>query len=462
MEANKRIPFTKQRLEALRTPPEKRTYVYDEKAEGLCLCVTPTGSKTFYLYRWHAGKPIRMPLGPFSENGLSVEQARDLCRAAIGELAKGIDPRAARKTARQGANEPMLADLWTIYLDLHARPKKRSWQDDERMYNKYMNKLHGKRLSAIDDTAVAKWHAAVAKNHGPIQANRAKALLATMFSKASKHVGYKLANPCIGVPNFPEQSRERFLLPAEMQAFFRALAQEDPYWQAFFLLCLFTGSRRGNVASMEWAEIDLANGVWHIPASKTKNKRPAAVALCEPAAAIIKTRSNERNGSPYIFPAAKGDGHLIDPRKAWNRVLTAMRTCPKCSQIVGQGELIDPKAWKKADRKYRCPKCRANLPPAELPDLHMHDLRRTQGSWQAAMGFSIAIIGKSLGHADLKSTQVYSRLQLDPVKEAVGKATGAMLDAAKVSVNGGSLLIDVQAQDHKAKRAAQTRRTQPR
>ena len=46
------------------------------------------------------------------------------------------------------------------------------------------------------------------------------------------------------------------------------------------------------------------------------------------------------------------------------------------------------------------------------------------------MGISLAIIGKSLGHADLKSTQVYSRLQLDPVKEAVGRASGAMLEAA--------------------------------
>ncbi len=205
---------------------------------------------------------------------------------------------------------------------------------------------------------------------------------------------------------------------------------------------------------MEWPEIDLDNGVWHIPASKTKNKRPTSIALCEPAAAILSTRSNERNGSPYVFPAAKGDGHLIDPRKAWNRILTAMRACPKCNQIIGQGELIDPKAWKKADRKYRCPKCRADLPAVELPDLHMHDLRRTQGSWQAAMGISLAIIGKSLGHADLKSTQVYSRLQLDPVKDAVSKASGAMLEAAKVSMHNGSVVIDVQPQAEKARAAA--------
>jgi integrase len=110
--------------------------------------------------------------------------------------------------------------------------------------------------------------------------------------------------------------------------------------------------------------------------------------------AILKTRHDQRNGSPYVFPAFKGDGHLIDPRKSWNRILTA----------------------------------------AKIDNLHMHDLRRTQGSWQAAMGISMAIIGKTLGHADLKSTQVYARLQLDPVKDAVGKTATAFLDAAKVDM----------------------------
>ena len=50
------------------------------------------------------------------------------------------------------------------------------------------------------------------------------------------------------------------------------------------------------------------------------------------------------------------------------------------------------------------------------------------------MGISLAIIGKSLGHAALKSTQVYARLQLDPVKDAVGRSARAMLEAANIGV----------------------------
>ena len=179
---------------------------------------------------------------------------------------------------------------------------------------------------------------------------------------------------------------------------------EDAYWQAFFLLCLFTGSRRGNVASMEWAEIDLEDAVWHIPGSKVKNGKPTSIALCLPAVAILKARYTARNGSPYVFPAIRGEGHLRSLQLVWDRIRTA----------------------------------------AKLQDLHIHDLRRTQGSWQAAMGISLAIIGKSLGHADLGSTQVYARLQLDPVRDAVSRASDKMISASgfHVGANGVELLTE--------------------
>ena len=399
MVANKpqatRFNFTISAIDKLPAPASGRVVYHDEGCDNLTLVVSPA-SKSFYWFGRSAGRPTRLFVGKFPEMG--VENARKKTRKLSAARDDGRDPAAERKARRK---EPTLAELWESYLELHAKPQKKSWKEDERKYNKYLPVLHDKRLSAITQTTVAKWHGTIAKEHGPILANRCKALLATMFSKASCAVGYTGPNPAVGVANFPERSRERFLLPAEMSAFFTALAAQDAYWQAFFLLCLFTGSRRGNVASMEWAEVDLESALWHIPGSKTKNKRPATVSLCAPALAILKTRHDQRNGSPYVFPAFKGDGHMIDPRKAWDRILAA----------------------------------------SKLENLHMHDLRRTQGSWQAAMGISLAIIGKSLGHADLKSTQVYSRLQLDPVKDAVSRASGAMVEAAGVQIDSNGVQL---------------------
>jgi integrase len=58
--------------------------------------------------------------------------------------------------------------------------------------------------------------------------------------------------------------------------------------------------------------------------------------------------------------------------------------------------------------------------------LRLHDLRRTLGSWQAATGANSYIIGKSLGHKSQQAIAVYARLNLDPVRDSMGKAVKAM------------------------------------
>ena len=74
----------------------------------------------------------------------------------------------------------------------------------------------------------------------------------------------------------------------------------------------------------------------------------------------------------------------------------------------------------------------AQIEPADydMTDLRIHDLRRTLGSWQAKTGASLAIIGKSLNHKTHQATQIYARLDLDPVRQSVNTATTAMLEAA--------------------------------
>jgi hypothetical protein len=54
------------------------------------------------------------------------------------------------------------------------------------------------------------------------------------------------------------------------------------------------------------------------------------------------------------------------------------------------------------------------------------------GSWQAVTGANSYIIGKSLGHRSQQSTAVYARLNLDPVRDSVNKATDAMLSYEKL------------------------------
>ena len=130
---------------------------------------------------------------------------------------------------------------------------------------------------------------------------------------------------------------------------------------------------------MAWQDVDLVQGVWYLPGAETKNGEPLAIVLPPPAVGILQLRERERNGCPWVFPAPSKSGHVEDPRKSWARVLKT----------------------------------------SGIQDLRPHDLRRSLGSWQTIQGASLQVVGASLGHRDLKSTQVYSRLQLDPVRESV-------------------------------------------
>ena len=59
--------------------------------------------------------------------------------------------------------------------------------------------------------------------------------------------------------------------------------------------------------------------------------------------------------------------------------------------------------------------------------MRVHDLRRTLGSWMAAAGASLPLIGKALNHSSVSTTAVYARLQLDPVRVALEANAAAML-----------------------------------
>ena len=66
---------------------------------------------------------------------------------------------------------------------------------------------------------------------------------------------------------------------------------------------------------------------------------------------------------------------------------------------------------------------------AQVPDVRVHDLRHTLGSWLAASGYSLQLIGRALNHTQVSTTAIYARLNLDPVREALEHNAALMLSA---------------------------------
>ena len=93
--------------------------------------------------------------------------------------------------------------------------------------------------------------------------------------------------------------------------------------------------------------------------------------------------------SPFVFPSSTSkSGHRMDIKLPWNRI-------------------------------------RAK---AKVEDVHFHDLRRTNASYQVALGASLSIIGSTLGHKSTSQTKKYAVLNIDPARASLEKAGQEMME----------------------------------
>ena len=372
------IQFTVSRLDRLPPAPEARngkkngrTKYSDKGCPGLWLYVTETGNKTFYIVKKIHGRKHEQSIGRVDE--ISIKQARQRVRQFIGDLAKGEKPHLERQKTR---DEMTLGELFEIYLE---RPNlaTKTIANYRNIWKHDLTKWTNRKLSEVTFGMVSKLHRQKGKTSS-YQANRVLSLLSAMYNFANKPP-YRsgVENPATGVEKYREKKRTRYLKADEAHRWFDSLEQEPKVWRDYFQLVLYTAARRSDVCAMRWQDIDLDAGVWVIPAPK--NQEPTAVRLPPEAVKILKTRRPKTEG--FVFPTTglnpAASGHLMEPSKAWQRI---------------------------RDR-------------AGLPDVRIHDLRRTHGSWLAQKGASVSQIQKALGQKSPQAAAVYMQFQQDATWE---------------------------------------------
>lgn len=454
-----RLNLTKAAIDAFPAAPKgKRAYYYDTKAKGLVVSVTEKGVKSFLVYRWVNGRPERITLGRYAHGrsaGLTIEQARKAAADANLAIAKGENPAEKKRAAR---GEITLGGLFDEYMTRHADVHNRRPDKAKSNYRLYLSNWASRKLSHIKKADVQALHAKLGRERGRVTANIAIRLLRAMLNKAIDWEMWNKPNPAKGIELFPEESRDRFLQPDELPRFFKALADEDNETiRDYILMSLLTGARRANVLAMRWDQVSFERGEWRIPV--TKSGAPHVVPLLPEAVAILKRRQTEQAGAArrlaadegkaaaevgeYVFPGAGVGGHLIEPKKGWRRTLDRA----ELYQLIDW--IADARGWNKkqieaavgaTDHRKALKEARAAVKalgkdpgPARIPDIRIHDLRRTLGSWQAATGASLHMIGRTLAHKNVSTTAIYARLNIDPVREAMQKATNAMFSAGGIA-----------------------------
>lgn len=376
--------ITRGAVDRLVPPASGQTFFRDDEIPGFAVRVTAAGKKSFVFEGRVRGRVRRVTLGRYP--WLTVPLARKEAMRIRTEIAQGHDPIGERAAERQILT---FGDLEEVYVERYAKPHKRTWKRDEQMIAGYLAKWRSRRLSDITTDDVARLHERLGRENGRYAANRVVALLRTMFNVARDWGHLETPNPATRIKFYREEKRDRFLSPEEVRCVNDALEQEPgEHWRAYFPLSLLLGTRRSELLSAKWEDMDLEGKTWRIPA--TKAGRPHLLPL--PAAAVRILESLPKS-SEYVFTGKGASGHLTEPAKVWQRI-----------------------------RKR-----------AGVPDARIHDLRRTLGSWLAAQGHSLPLIGKALNHSNVSTTQIYARLDLEPVRNALEKNAALMLGSTAES-----------------------------
>jgi integrase len=200
-------------------------------------------------------------------------------------------------------------------------------------------------------------------------------------------------NPVRGVKRYPDKKNETYLSTTELRRLGDALGAEEarganPSAISIIRLLAFTGARKSEIAALRWAEVDLERGYLRLGDSKTGAK---VIPLGAPAIEVLAGLPRIE-GSPFVFPAATNGTAFQGVDKVWRKVRAA----------------------------------------AGFPTLRIHDLRHSFASAGLARGDALPVIGKILGHADVKTTSRYAHLADDPVRQAadaIAKTVHAALES---------------------------------
>ena len=364
-----RTKLTAQTLKTLRPVGGERTEYFDGDLPGFSVRIAPTGRKSFCVLYRRGRRLRRYTLG--THPPLNLSEARKIARAALAQAAMGGDPAAKKVEERQATT---FAELAAEYLERHAKPNKRSWEEDERRIRKNLLPALGARLAnEIRRADLRRLLDDIVRRPAPMEANLNHALIRKIYNWAIAQDLVE-ASPCRGLPR-PSRPRQRHhvLSEEDIRTFWDALSREKAVIVAALKLRLVTAQRGGEVLSMRWQDVDLERRWWTIPAERSKNALPHRVPLSTAAVDIL--RRLETDESFWVLPSPTRDGPLRSTQKAIERI-----------------------------------RQRAGI------ELRGHDLRRTAASFMTSMGTPRLVVAKILNHVETGVTAVYDRHSYDREK----------------------------------------------
>jgi integrase len=293
----KKHTFTELWLQRLK-PPEVGQELHwdsgDKGQAGLSVLVSSGGTKTFrasFYLKGGGGRRCDLALGRVGE--MTLEQARALTRGHREKAEKqGIDPRkkAHRPVEQQGGQQAERGSFRYVvdeFIELHCKPRQRTWIQTKAILTNNCAPLMGKRFADITKQDLKELlHGFIREGHH-YKAKVCHAWLRTLFRYAAEE-DYVPASimETVRLRGFVRRDRKRkddsdpVYTDAEVAACWRAADQLSAVEGSYVKLLILLAPRKSALAGMTRSQLkfDDANNPteWTTPFELTKSRKSTA------------------------------------------------------------------------------------------------------------------------------------------------------------------------------------------
>jgi integrase len=368
-----------------RADPRSMFLIYDTDIKGFALKVTPAGGKMFVVdWRQPGGSKApkgRTTIGTYG-SPYTVEMAREVARDVLAKVRQGINPNQSRKDDARRAVDLAFNKVAERFIETYAKQHQpRTYGQARRTLDKDIISVFGSRplhnITRADVSALLHDHAARA----PQQSRYTHATLRKLFRWAVE-TGQLDQSP-MSAMSAPAKAvtRDRVLSDDELAEIWRAIDTLGDPFATIYRLLIATGQRREEVGGMTWAEIDLANATWTIPAERAKNGKAHVVPLNSLAMGALEGLANAawrgRDESAELIFSSNGKS----VPQGWSKAKA------RCDAVILANRIADAqKAGQPIERVKPMPSWRA------------HDFRRTMATGFQRLGIRLEVTEAALNH----------------------------------------------------------------
>jgi integrase len=283
--------------------------------DGLYLYVSPTGGKLWRLDYRYEGKRKTLSMGAYPV--VTVADARARRHEAKRQLAQGIDPCAHKQAAKASARAE-ITDTYEIIAREWFAKYAPCWSESNkvkvlaRQVNYIFPFIGAKNIRDVSAPELLSALRHIEKRGSLDTAHRALQDCSRIFRYAvatGRGERDTAADLRGALPPAKGSSFATITDPKEVGALLRAI---EAYSGGIVVACALRLAslvfvRPGELRRAEWAEFNLENAEWRIPAERMKMRQVHIVPLSRQAIAILRELHPFTGGGRFLFPSPRGD-----------------------------------------------------------------------------------------------------------------------------------------------------------